>query len=95
MAPYSYYGIAWVTTANHTCSGDQFVGNNYTPNVPGAWQSDTPPNFECVSGGTPTLVSGNNFQMGPNSGDCANSKGAPYHTNWSQNTFTSGPQCSG
>jgi hypothetical protein len=90
MAPWSWYGIQWVTTANFTCSGDKFVGNTYTPNAPSAWQPNTPPRFECASGGTPIEVSGNTIQQAVGSTDCSRSKGSPYYTWYHSNTYTAG-----
>jgi chitodextrinase len=89
-APWSYYGIQWVTTANFTCSGDKFVNNTYTPNAPNGWFANTPPRFECASGGTPTVVSGNTIQSAPPSTECTTSKASPYLTSWQNNTFGSG-----
>ena len=90
MSDDTYFGMQWVTTADFTCSGNQFVGNMYTPNDPGAWTPNAPPRFECKAGAVPTLVWGNTFQAAPSPGDCATSKAAPYLTTWKDNTFGSG-----
>jgi hypothetical protein len=91
-APWSWYGIQWVTTANFDCSGDQFVNNTYTPNAPNAWYANTPPRFACkaASANSATVVSGNSFQQAPPSSECVASKASPYLTRWSSNTFGSG-----
>ena len=95
MAPTSYYGIQWVDTAAHTCNNDKFLNNTYTPNAPGAWNTNTPPRFECIttSSSTGTLVSGNTFQEGPPPTDCATDTIAPYYTVWQNNTVLSGSSC--
>jgi hypothetical protein len=99
MAPTSFYGMQWTdTSATFTCSGNKFLNNTYTPNAPTAWQPNPPARFECnlKAGGVPTEVSGNTFQIGPNTIDCLRSKTADptyipahvYNTNWHDNTFT-------
>jgi hypothetical protein len=91
-APWSWYGIQWVTTANFDCSGDRFVDNRYTPNAPNGWYPNTPPRFACntPSASTATVVSGNSFQQAPPTTECVASKANPYLTSWSNNTYGSG-----
>jgi hypothetical protein len=103
MAPTSYWGIQWTDTGPFTCSGDKFLNNVYIPNAPGAWQSNTPPRFDCnlAPGGVPTEVAGNTFQEAPPPSECAMSKtGDPsdtppktYLTYWHDNIFQSGTPC--
>ena len=90
MSNDTYFGIQWVTTANFTCSGNQFTNNTYTPNAPGAWIANAPPRFECKAGAVPTLVSGNTIQAAPPSSECTTSKSSPYLTSWKSNTFGAG-----
>ena len=90
MSDDTYFGIQWVTTANFTCSGNQFTNNTYTPNAPGAWIPNAPPRFECKTGAVPTLVSGNTIQAAPPSSECTTSKNSPYLTSWRSNTFGAG-----
>ena len=91
-APWSWYGIQWVTTAGFDCSGDRFVNNTYTPNAPNAWYPNTPPRFACKtpSASTATIVSGNTFQQAPPTTECTASKANPYLTSWSNNSYASG-----
>jgi hypothetical protein len=79
----------------YKCGGIVFKGNTWRPNNPNGRQPYSPLRTECEPppGVAPAQVIGNDFQKGPQPGDCARFKSAPFRTVWKDNTFRLGSPC--
>jgi hypothetical protein len=92
----TYYGSQWVSGGKpYKCGGIVFKGNTWRPNNPNGRQPYSPLRTECEPppGVAPAQVIGNDFQKGPQPGDCARFKSAPFRTVWKDNTFRLGSPC--
>ncbi|MDX6466674.1 MAG: hypothetical protein QOI27_1714 [Gaiellaceae bacterium] len=93
----TYYGSQWVSGGKpYKCGGIVFKGNTWRPNNPNGKYPYSGLRTECEPppGVAPALVIGNDFQKGPQPGDCARFKSAPFRTVWKNNTFRLGSPCS-
>jgi hypothetical protein len=92
-ATYGFWGIQ-ITDDGHPyhCSGIVFRDNVYRPNSATAPIPYTPIRTVC-SGKVPTRVTGNVFQVGPNSYACGVFMSAPWNTVWAHNRFEIGDPC--
>jgi hypothetical protein len=72
-----------------------FEHNVWRPNNPKGKYAYSGLRTECEPppGVAPSQVIGNDFQLGPQPGDCARFKAAPFHTVWKDNTFRMGRAC--
>jgi hypothetical protein len=92
----TYYGSQWVSGGKpYKCGGIVFKGNTWRPNNPNGKYAYSPLRTECEPppGVAPAQVIGNDFQKGPQPGDCARFKSAPFRTVWKDNTFRLGSPC--
>ena len=92
----TYYGSQWVSGGKpYKCGGIVFRGNVWRPNNPNGRYAYSPLRTECEppAGVAPAQVIGNDFQKGPQPGDCARFKAPPYRTVWRDNTFRLGSAC--
>ena len=92
-ATYGFWGIQ-ITDDGHPyhCSGIVFRDNIYHPNSANAPMPYTPIRTVC-SGAVPTQVTGNDFQVGPNSFACDVFMAPPFNTVWDRNRFEIGDAC--
>lgn len=93
----TYYGSQWVSEGKpYKCGAIVFEDNVWRPNNPNSKYPYSGLRTECEPppGVAPAQVIGNDFQLGPQPGDCAAFKAAPFHTVWKDNTFRLGRPCS-
>jgi hypothetical protein len=79
----------------YKCGGIVFKGNTWRPDNPRGRYPYSPIRTECEppAGAAPAQVIGNDFQKGPQAGECARYKAAPFRTVWKDNTFRLGSAC--
>jgi len=91
----SYFGIQLTDSGGKGCGDYVFKNNQYHPNNPNGNYPYSSIRTNCApsSGHSSTEVTGNVFQKGPPSNECAIYLNPPYSTRWHDNTFEMAPAC--